>query len=167
MKLKGLLLLLLLLALLLPLTSLFTSTNIPESGYAGIGNSVVVVAKESYVYARVQIEVQPFANNTNVVVYGGQIEPTRFTFPNGTSVMVKRATTFVVILINTAFIGYTSSASGLGYSITRSTPLSVQVLSGQNSTSIPVLGNIPGIDIFQYAVSGDYELSVQVFGMAL
>src|ERR1035438_826746 len=99
MKLRGLLVLLLLLAIMLPLTTLFQSTNVPESGHAGIGNSIVVVAKENYVYARVQIVVQPL----NVLVQGGQIQPAMFTFPNGTSVTVTKPTTFTIILPNEVF----------------------------------------------------------------
>ncbi len=168
MNLRGLLLLLLLLALLLPLTSIFHSAAVSEAGYAGIGNSVVVVAKENYVFARVQIVVQPLENNTNVVVHGGQIQPTRFTFPNGTSVTVDQPTTFTIILSNEAIIGVSaSSAGGPGYNVSPDNPLSVQVLPGQNATSSSVVGAIPGIDIFQYTLSGDYELSVQALGMSL
>ncbi|MGP8125910.1 MAG: hypothetical protein ACLQEQ_08650 [Nitrososphaerales archaeon] len=164
MKLKGLLLLLLLLAVLLPLTAIFQSASVTETGYAGIGNSVVVVAKESYVYARVQILVQPLVNNTNVVVYGGQIQPARFTFPNGTSVTVTKPTTFTIVLSNDAFIGAPATwATGPGYTVSPGSPLSVQVLSGQNATS----NSIPGIDMFHYTVSGDYELSVQALGVSL
>lgn len=167
MKLRGLLLLLLLLAILIPLTSLFQSASVPEFGYSGIGNSVVVVAKENYVYARVQITVQPFVNGTNLMVYGGGIQPALFTFPNGTSVTVTKPTTFTIILSNEAFIGQASSASGPGYDISPGSPLSVQVLSNQNATSNSIIGGMPGISIFQYTLSGDYELSVQAFGMSL
>lgn len=164
MSLRSLLLLLLLLAVLLPLTSIFQSASFPEVGYAGIGNSVVVVAKESYVYARVQIAVQPLQNNTDVVVYGGQIQPTRFTFPNGTSVTVTQPTTFTIILSNEVFIGQGATwATGPGYSVSPGSPLSIQVLNNQNATYNPV----SGIDMFQYTVSGDYELSVQALGVSL
>lgn len=168
MKLRGLLLLLLLLAILLPLTSIFHSVGVSETGYAGIGNLVVVVAKESYVYARVQIAVQPLENNTNVVIHGGQIQPVRFTFPNGTSVAVIQPTTFTIILSNEVFIGaLATSAEGPGYNVSPGNPLSVQVLSGQNATYNSVVNGAPGIDTFQYTLSGDYELSVEALGVSL
>jgi hypothetical protein len=168
MRLRGLLLLLLLLAILLPLTTLFQSTNVPESGHAGIGNSVVVVAKENYVYARVQIVVQPLENGTNVIVSGGQTQPVTFTFPNGTSVMVTKSTTFTIILSNEVFFTLGSvSAGGPGYNVGPAQPLSVQVADNQNATSNSIIGGIPGIDILQYTVSGDYQLSVSALGVSL
>ena len=168
MSIRSLLLLLLLLALLLPLTSIFHSASVSEAGYAGTGNSIVVVAKESYVYARIQIVVQPLENNSNVVIRGGQVSPVMFTFPNGTSVAVRTSTTFTVILSNEVFLGaFTTSAGGPGYDVSPANPLSVQVLAGQNATSSSVVGGIPGIDIYQYTLSGDYELSVQALGMSL
>jgi hypothetical protein len=167
-KLRGLLLLLLLLAILLPLTSMFHSVSVPQSGYVGIGNSVVTVAKENYVFARVQIYVQPLVNNTNVVVHGGQLQPVRFTYSNGTSVMVTQPTTFTIILSNTAWIGELApQAVGPDYNVSPGSPLSVQVLSGQNATSSLAVGGVPGIDMFQYTLSGDYEFSVQALGMSL
>jgi hypothetical protein len=167
MKLKGLLLLLLLLAIMLPLTSVFHSVSVSESGYSGIGNTVVVVAKESYVYARIQIVVQPFENNTNVVVYGGQIQPVTFTYPNGTSTTVTQPRTFTVILSNEVFIDELApGAGGPGYNVSPSNPLSVQVLSGQNAASGPALG-VSGIDMYQYTLTGDFELSVQALGVSL
>jgi hypothetical protein len=164
MKLRGLLVLLLLLAIMLPLTTLFQSTNVPESGHAGIGNSIVVVAKENYVYARVQIVVQPL----NVLVQGGQIQPAMFTFPNGTSVTVTKPTTFTIILPNEVFFMPSSvGAAGPGYNVDSGQPLSVQVLNDQNATSIPTIGGIPEIDVVQYTVSGDYQLSVLALGVSL
>jgi len=168
MKLRGLLLLLLLLAILLPLTTLFQSKNVPESGHAGIGNSVVVVAKENYVFARVQIVVQPLENGTNVIVHGGQTQPVTFTFPNGTSVMVTKPTTFTFILSNEVFFTIGSvGAGGPGYNLGPGQPLSVQVVDNQNATSNSIIGGIPGIDILQYTVSGDYQLSVSALGVSL
>jgi hypothetical protein len=168
MKLRGLLPLLLLLAILLPLTTLFQSTSVSESGHAGIGNSVVVVAKENYVYARVQIVVQPLENGTNVIVHGGPTLPVTFTFPNGTSVKVTKPTTFTIILSNEVFFTLGSvGAGGPGYNVGPGQPLSVEVLNDQNATSNSIIGGIPGIDILQYAVSGDYQLSVSALGVSL
>ncbi len=166
MKLRGLLLLVLVLAVMLPVTTIFHSASVPETGYAGIGSSRVVVAKERYVYARVQIAVQPLENNTNVVVTGGQTRPATFTFPNGTSVTVTKPTTFTIVLSNEVYFELASWAVGPGYSVSPSSPLSVQVL-GPTSNSSSAVNSVPGIDIFQYSVSGDYELTVQALGVSL
>jgi hypothetical protein len=168
MKLKVLLVLLLIVAVLLPLTSIFQSASVSQFGYSGIGSSVVVVAKESNVYARVEITVQPFVNNTNVVVQGGSIQPTTLTFPNGTTVAVTRATTFDIVLPNSVIFNFGSpSAGGFGYSVSPSRSISLEVLNGLNATYGPASSGAPGIDIFQYTVTGDYELSVQALGVSI
>lgn len=174
MKLRGLLLLLLLLAILLPLGSLFHSADLPEAGYVGTGSLVVVVAKESYVYARLQIVVQPMENGPQGIPEAsgaatqGLVQPTEFTFPNGTSVAVTQTTTFTIILSNNAFIGESVSWETGQISVSPGSPLSISVLNGQNATSSSaVLGQPNGIDVFEYRVSGDYDLSAQALGVSL
>jgi hypothetical protein len=168
MKLKVLLGLLLIAAILLPLTSIFQSASVAQFGYSGIGSSVVVVAKESNVYARIEITVQPLVNNTNVVVQGGSIQPVTLTFPNRTVVAVTRATTFDIVLPNSAIFNFGSpSAGGFGYDVSPSRSISLEVLNGLNATYASAIGGIPGIDIFQYTVTGDYELSVQALGVSI
>ena len=43
----------------------------------------------------------------------------------------------------------------------------LQVVDNQNATSNSIIGGIPGIDILQYTVSGDYQLSVSALGISL
>lgn len=167
MKLKGLLLLLLLLALLFPLSTLFSSASVPDSQYVGIGNSVVVVAKENYVYARVEITVQPLANNTGVVVVGEPLEPVILTLPNGTAIKVTKDTTYTFILPNGVLSNPAVGAAGPGYDVSPSSPLSVQFVSGQSATYAEIGGPIPGINIIQYTLSGDYGVSVSALGVSL
>jgi hypothetical protein len=166
-KLKVLLLLLLLLAILLPLSSAFQSTNVSQFGYSGIGSSVLVVAKESNVYARIEMTVQPLVNNTGVVVNGGSIQPVTLTFPNGTAITVTKTTTFNIILSDHGFFNFGTYASGPGYDVSPSHSLSLQVLNGQNATFGSIIGGIPGVDVSQYTLNGDYQLSVQALGVSL
>ena len=166
MKLRGLFILLLVLAILLPVSSIFQSASVPYAAFSGTGQNVVVVAKEDYVFARVVINIEPFVNGSNVVVNGGSILPTAITFPNGTTRQVPVATTFVLTLPNSAvlpFSGY--SASGPGYRVSPATPVSAQILEGQNSTT--GLDLPPGIHVYQYVVTGDAEVTVQVLGMSV
>jgi len=169
MKLRGLLLLLLLLAVLLPMTSAFHYASVPNFGYAGIGSSVVVVAKEDYIYARIQIVVQPLENNTNVLIHGGLAQTVGFTYPNGTTVTVTRPTTFTIILPNSAFFGEAVSWETGQISIGPGNPLGISVLTGQNATAFDMTKLSPpqGVEITQCSVSGDYDLSVQALGVSL
>jgi hypothetical protein len=166
MKLKGLLVVLLILAILLPLSSIFQSASIPYASFAGSGQNVVVVAKEDYVFAKVVITVQPLASTPNVQVTGGSVLPA-ITFPNGTTRQVPADTTFVLTLPNTAVFPFLQgSASGPGYQVSPGTPVSVQLLSGQNST-LAIDNSIPGIHVFQYVLTGDATITVNVLGVSL
>jgi len=166
MKLKGLLVILLVLAVLLPLSSIFQSTAIPYASFAGSGQNVVVVAKEDYVFARVVITVQPLSSAPNVQVGGGTVIPT-ITFPNGTSRQVPVTTTFVFTLPNTAALPLSQpSASGPGYQVSPGSPVSAQLLFGQNST-LGIGNSIPGIHVYQYTLTGDAIISVDVMGVSL
>jgi len=172
MKVRGLLLLVLVLAIMLLLTSIFHYETVATTGYAGSGYTVVDVAKESYVYARVEILVQPDilynATTTMCCVYSR----VSFTYPNGTSVTLNSPTTITVVLPNTLALGSLSpSAGGPDYYVTPASPLSVQVISRQNESSISTQradeAPVPGIDFYQYVLKGDFELTVQAFGVSL
>ena len=166
MKLKGLLVVLLVLAILLPVSTIFQSTSIPYASFAGSGQNVVVVAKEDYVFARVVITVQPLASAPNVKVTGGFVLPA-ITFPNGTTRQVQSDTTFVLTLPNTVTFPFSqSSASGPGYQVSPGTPISAQLVSGQNST-LGIDDSIPGIHVYQYVLTGDATISVNVLGVSL
>ena len=167
MNLKGLLIVLLVLAILLPVSSIFQNVGVPYSVCSGTCQNVIVVAKEDYVFARVLITVQPFVNGSNVVVHGGGIIPTAIAFPNGTIRQVPSATTFVITLPNSVVLPFSQSyATGPGYQVSPGSPVSAQIVEGQNSTSGPSL-QIPGIQIFQYVVTGDAAVGVQVLGVSL
>jgi len=166
MKLKGLLVVLLVLTVLLPLSFIFQSASIPYASFAGSGQNVVIVAKEDYVFARVVITVQPLASAPGVQISGGSVFPA-ITFPNGTTRQVPVTTTFVFTLPNSmVFPLGQSSASGPGYQVSPESPVSAQLLSGQNST-LGIDNSIPGIHVYQYLLTGDATISVNVLGVSL
>jgi len=167
MKLKGLLVVFLVLAILLPLTSIFQSASIPYAAFSGTGQNTVVVAKEDYVFASILITVQPLGNVSNVQVVGGPLLPPAITLPNGTTLQVSESMTFVFTLPNTvAFPLLQYSASGPGYQVSPASPVSAQILSGQNST-VGIPSSIPGIHVYQYTVTGDAVITVHVLGVSL
>jgi hypothetical protein len=166
MKIRGLLILLLVLAILLPLSSMFQSASVPYAAFAGTGQNVVVVAKEEYVFARVVITVQPLANVSNVQTSGGPLPTPSITFPNGTTRQVPATTTFILTLPNSASFPLQYSASGPGFQVSPGTPVSAQILSGENST-LGVNLQVPGIQVYQYILTGDAEISVHVLGVSL
>jgi len=166
MKLKGLLVVLLILTLLLPLSSIFQSASIPYASFAGSGQNIVVVAKEDYVFARVVITVQPLAIAPGVQITGGSALPA-ITLPNGTTRQISAETTFVFTLPNSiVFPLIQSSASGPGYQVSPASPVSAQLLSGQNST-LGTDNSIPGIHVYQYVLTGDATITVNVLGVSL
>jgi len=170
MKLRGLLAVLLVLAILFPLSSIFQSASIPYASFAGSGQNVVVVAKEDYVFARVVITVQPLANDPGVQITGGSNLPA-ITFPNGTTRQVPAETTFVFTLPNVSVFPLSQTyASGPGYQISPESPVSAQLLSGENSTlgmDNLIDNSIPGIHVYQYVLTGDATVTVNVFGVSL
>ena len=167
MKAKGLLVLLLVLAALIAATSAFHGASLPYASFAGTGQNVVVVAKEDYVFARILITVGPMADESNVAVQGASTQPV-ITFPNGTSRMVSAPTTFVLTIPNSVVLPFGAySASGEGFNISPSSPVSVQFLSAGNSTSSAFYQGIPGVHVFLYEFSGDATISVQVWGVSL
>ena len=170
MKIKGLLVILLVLAVLLIGSTAFQSASIPYASFAGIGQNVVVVAKEDYVFARVAIEVQPLSSSPNVQITGGSTLPA-IILPNGTTIQVPVARTFVFTLPYSVALPLTqTSASGPGYQVSPGSPLSAQLLSGQNATqaAMATLGiSVPGIGIYEYVLTGDATISVYVEGISL
>lgn len=160
---KNPLVLLLILLVLLAVQWQFTYIN-PVAPYvsSGSGTSVLVVAKENYVFARLHIDVQAAGYSP----YGGQSTPVTFTFPNGTMIQITGTKEFDVVLRNSVYYTFTSfGASGAGYSVFSGEPFSVGFLTGQNATdavTYPQSDN-QGIDVYQFLVTGDALL--QVTGM--
>jgi len=166
-KVRGLLVVILVLAILLPISSIFQSAYLPSVAFAGIGQNVVVVAKEDNVYARLLLTVQPLGNESNVTVVGGSFQPPTLVFPNGTSRQVNSTTTFSMTLPNrVVFLFGAVSASGPGFSLSPSSPISVQFLGNQNFTSFPGV-SIPGVEVFPFTISGDAQITAQLLGVVV
>jgi hypothetical protein len=166
MRVRFLLLLLLVFGLLLAVQWQFSSYT-PGTTYAtsGSGTSVLVVAKENYLYARIQIVVQAY----NLSFNGTQLQPVTLTFPNGTTVQITGTEEFNLVLPNSVYYTFTSyGAGGLGYSVSSGEPFDVGFLTGQNTTN-PASNQTSltsvqgGIDVYQYLITGD--AAVQVSGM--
>ena len=157
---------LLVLGLLLPLSSLFHSVTLPSSDYIGIGQDVIVVAKEDNAFVRVSITVQPLVNGSGLTVVGGAFLPAAISFPNGTTINVRSSRTFQMTLPNSVVFNFGGpSATGPGYDVSPGNPISVQLLSDQNGSA--PLGTVPGIEFYQFIVTGDVQISAQAMGVCL
>jgi hypothetical protein len=162
MRIRWLLVLILILILIAPTLSLFQSP-VPISYETGpSGSSVLVIAKEDYVYARVLVTIQPNGLNQSVSV----------TFPNGTSTTIQGSHTESIVLPNTIY--YTSEdvgTSGEGYSVYGNHPLDVSFLSGQNATDFlmfnAILVPFKGIHVFYFVIDGPAMVSVRALGVSL
>ncbi|MGA2665498.1 MAG: hypothetical protein ABSF83_11180 [Nitrososphaerales archaeon] len=164
MRVRWLLVLVLILLLVAPTLTLFQSP--PPSFYqtGGSGTSVLVVAKEDFVYARVLVTIQPDGVNQSVSV----------TFPNGTSTTIQEgaARTETFVLPNTIYYTFRDVAtSGEGYSVSGGQPLDVVVLTGQNATEFLTFDDatvpIQGIHVFYFAINGAAMVSTRVLGASL
>jgi len=170
MKIRGLMVLILILVLVTPTLSLFQSSP-PDNYQTGpSGNSVVIIAKEDYVYARVLVTIQPDLGI-------GQ-NPVTVTFPNGTSVAITDSRTETIVLPNTVYYTFSSdrfpsevSASGQGFSVSSGHPLDVSLQSGQNATEFLTYASSPvpieGIHVFYLVINGTAEVQLQALGVSL
>jgi len=163
MRVRWLLVLILILVLVAPTLSLFQS---PQPSFYQTGNSgtsVLVIAKEDYVYARVLITIQPDGVNQSASV----------TFPNGTSTTIQGVTrTETIVLTNTIYYTFEDvGTSGEGYSVYGNHPLDASVLTGQNATDFltynAILVPIKGIHVFYLVINGAAMVSVRVLGVSL
>jgi hypothetical protein len=164
---RNLLVLLLILVVLLAAQWQFSSLT-PGTTYVtpGSGTSVLVVAKANYVFARLHVEVQAFGSSP----YGNQSQPVTLTFPNGTEVQITGTREFDMVLTNSVYYTFTSfGASGGGYSVSSSEPLSVDFLTGQNATSALTFApsGIEGIDVYQFLITGDALIQVNCMWVRL
>lgn len=162
MKIRGLLVLVLVLTLLAPTLTLFQAPPPALYQTSASGSSVIVIAKEDYVYARVLIMIQPDGLN----------QTSTLTFPNGTSITIEGPRTESIVLPN--IIYYTLEdvgTSGEGYSVLGSHPLDVSVLSGQNATNFLLFDSaqVPfkGIHVFYLVINGAAMVQTSVLGMSL
>lgn len=172
MRVRTVLVLLLILALLLPVSYSFYSTQFSGFAYptAGSTPSIVIVLKESYVLARVQITVDPqvgvqarLRNGTYVTLSPSATVQ----FENGTTKTLTSAETFSFVLPNTVTFSLERTAtSGPGFSIDPSNPIAGAVLTG-NNTQIGGLLGISGIDTFYLVVSGYAQITVFALGVSV
>jgi hypothetical protein len=164
MKIRGLMVLILILILVAPTLSLFQSGP-PDNYQTGVsGRSVVIIAKEDFMYARVLITIQPD--------FGIGQNPVTVTFPNGTSVAITDSQTETVVLPNTVYYTFSSvAASGQGFSVSSGHPLDVSLQSGQNATQFLILASSPvpieGIHVFYMLINGTAEVRLQALGVSL
>jgi hypothetical protein len=165
MKIRGLMVLVLILVLVTPTLSLFQSTA-PVSYQTGAsgGSSVIIIAKEDYVYARVLITIQPDSG------YAGNV--VTMTFPNGTTIAITGPHTEAIVLPNTIYYSFSSvAAGGQGFSVSSGHPLDVSLQSGQNATDFLLYGSsqvpIEGIHVFSLLINGTATVEVQELGVSL
>ncbi len=162
MRIRWLLVLILILVLIAPTLSLFQSPAPSFYQTGASGSSVIVIAKEDYVYARVQITIQPNSLNQSATV----------TFPNGTSTNIEGSRTESIVLPNTIYYTFEGvGTSGEGYSVYGNHPLDVSLLSGQNATQFltynAALVPAKGIHVFYLVIDGEAMVSISVLGVSL
>ena len=156
--------LILVLIVVTPTLTLFQGAP-PVSYQTGIsGSSVVVIAKEDYVYARVLLTIQPDS--------GEGANSVTVTFPNGTSVAITGSRTESIVLPNSIYYSFSSvAASGQGFSVSSGHPLDVSLQSGQNATDFLQFGSaqvpIGGIHVFHLLIDGFATVEVQALGASL
>jgi len=164
MKIRGLMVLILILILVAPTLSLFQSSP-PDNYQTGVsGNSVVIIAKEDYVYARILITIQPDL--------GIGENPVMVTFPNGTSIAITGSQTEAIVLPSTVYYSFSSvETSGQGFSVSSGHPLDVSLQSGQNATQFLLFSSSPvpiqGIHVFHLLINGTAEVQLQALGVSL
>jgi hypothetical protein len=173
LKVRTVLVLLLILALVLPVSFSFYSTQFSGFAYptGESTSSVVVVLKESYVLARVQVTVDPqvgvqvrLQNGTTVT-----LSPSASVrFENGTTRTLTSPETFSFILPNTVtFSLERAGTSGPGFSLDPSTPIAGGVLTGNDTQDIEGWQGLSGIDTFYFQVTGYAQISVTALGMSV
>ncbi len=162
MRIRWLLVLILILVLIAPTLSLFQAPAPSFYQTGGSGSSVIVIAKEDYVYARVQITIQPNGLNQTATVR----------FPNGTSTTIGGSHTETIALPNTIYYTFMDvGTGGEGYSVSGNHPLDVSFLGGQNATQFLTYNDalVPakGIHVFYLVIDGAAMVSIRVLGVSL
>lgn len=162
MKVRLFLVLVLILILVAPAFALFHTP--PPSTYQSpaSGSSVVVIAREDYIYARVILTIQP----------DGQNQTATLTFPNATAVTITNRQTETIVLPNTIYFStYDTGIYGDGYHVYGNQPLDVSLLTGENATNFltSYSGPVPlqGIRLYYVAVDGEAMISTQVLAVSL
>lgn len=173
MRIRTVLILLLILALMLPFSYSFSTTQ--SFGFAyqtGSTPSAVVVLKESYIIARVQVTVDPqvgvqvrLQNGTYVT----ESPSATVQFENGTSRTVTSSETFSFVLPNRVIFSSVSvGTSGPdGTSLDPGNPIAVGLLTGNYTQDIEGWQGIGGIDTFYLYVSGYAQVNVAALGVSV
>jgi hypothetical protein len=173
LKIRTVLVLLLILALMLPVSYSFYSTQ--TSGFAyqtGVSTpSVVVVLKESYILARVQVTIDPQVGvqaklqNGTIVTLSPSAS---LHFENGTTRTLTSSETFSFVLPNTVtFTLERVGTSGPGFSVDPSTPIAGGVLTGNDTQDIEAWQGLSGIDTFYFQVTGYAQISITALGVSV
>jgi len=172
LRIRTVLILLLILALILPISYSFYPTTAYGFVYqSGTGPSVVLVLKESYIIARVQITIDPqvgvqarLQNGTTVT-----LSPSASVqFENGTTRTLTSAETFSFILPNTVtFSLVRAGTSGPGFNLDPSNPIAGAVLTGNETENIGEWHGLTGIDTFYIQVTGYAQISFTALGVSV
>lgn len=161
MKIKSLLVLLLILALLVPVLSSFYFTQFSGATYQSQsgGNSILLITKEAYIYARVQVTIVPDQGNA---------VPVTITLENGTTLTVNGTRTYSFVLPNSVtFSLVRAGTGGPGFSLTPATPIAGAVLNGNDTYGYTGYLGMVGIDAFYLQIKGFAQVSVSVMGVSL
>ena len=173
MKIRTVLVLLLILALVLPASYSFYPTQFSGFAYqTGTSTpSVVVVLKEAYILARVEVTIDPQLNVQARLQNGTMVtlSPSASVhFENGTSRTLTSTETFSFILPNTVTFSLERvGTSGPGFSVDPSNPIAGAVLTGNDTQDVAGWQGISGIDTFYFQVTGYAQVSVTAVGVSV
>jgi hypothetical protein len=161
MKIRTLLVLLLILALILPLLSSFYFTQFNGDTFQTQGgvNSVLLITKEAYIYARVQVTISPQPGSTVPVI---------LTFENGTTLAVVGSHTYTFILPNSVtFSLVRAGTGGPGFSLSTATPIAGAVLNANDTYGYTGYSGMTGIDAFYIQITGFASVNVDAMGVSV
>lgn len=143
--------------LLLELSSFSAFYQFGGSANVNGGSSMLVVAKEPYASARVEIQIWPESNSS--------LMP-QVTFPNGTTRDLSAPLEFQVVLPG-AFTPGSTYGGGYGYNITPQMPVNGSVVSVTGVPQGALSFSVPGIDFYTLTVSGQAAIWYRVWVIAL
>jgi len=171
MRIRTVLVLVLVLVLLTPILSSFYYTQFEGFSYqtGTTGGSVLVVMKEAYIFARVEITISPYQNvavrsqNGTTTVMNEMVS---LQFENGTTRTLSSQTTLSFLLPNSvAFTLTRVGTGGPGFSLDPSTPIAGSLLTGNDTQDLPGLLGVGGVDTFYLRINGDAQVSVSALGI--
>jgi hypothetical protein len=161
MRIRVVLVLLLIIAFILPILSSFYFTQFSGSTYQlqPGDNSILLITKQAYIYARVQVTITPQT---------GSSVPVTVTLQNGTTMTVEDTRTYTFILPNTVTLSLVrAGTSGPGFSLTAATPLAGAVLNGNDTYDYKGYLGLQGIDTFYLQIKGYAQVDVAAMGVSV